>query len=55
MSVMSEDGIKPDLQTYAMSLYCLSQNSDVDPVIAQYILSDMEREVSIGTDRVGIW
>ena len=46
MAVMSEDSIKPDLQTYAMSLYCLSHNSDADPLIAQHILTDMEREVN---------
>ena len=45
MAVMTGDGIKPDLQTYAMSLYCLSHNADADPVIVQYILTDMEREV----------
>ena len=37
--------MKPYLLTYALSLYYLEKNLDADPLIAQYMLHDMKKEV----------
>ena len=44
-SMLHADKVKPNLLTYALSLYCLEKNIDADPLIAQYIIHDMEKEV----------
>lgn len=53
MAVMNEDTVKPDLRTHALSLYCLGRNESLDPVLAQYIVSDMEKEVGLVSE--GKW
>ena len=43
--MLHADKVKPNLLTYALSLYCLEKNIDADPLIAQYMIQDMEKEV----------
>ena len=48
--MLHSDKVKPNLLTYALSLYCLEKNIDADPLIAQYMLHDMEKQVGKKVD-----
>ena len=43
--LLRSDKVKPNLLTYALSLYCLEKDIEADPLIAQYMIQDMEKEV----------
>ena len=47
LSTMVADGVQPNLQTYAMSLYTLAQRKTEAPRIAESMMHDMKTGVSI--------